>query len=369
VIVDLNRFMEREKVHWTKLESILERFERDPLLSMKVEEIEEFHYLYQRASSDLVKVSGFSADADIRRYLESLVGRAYSQVHGVRDRKGRRTPFVRWFFHTFPVAFRRHFGTFVLSLLIVMVGAGIGAVATTMDKQAKAIIMPFGHLKGDPAQRVAREEKEGARADRLAGSRSTFSASLMTHNTAVSVSVFALGFTWGIGTVLMLFYNGVILGAVALDYVVAGKTAFLLGWLLPHGVIEIPAVLIAGQAGLLVASTLFGRGQGAPLTTRFRRMGPDLVTLLMGLAFMLVWAGIMESFFSQYHEPVLPYSVKIAVGLVELAALVTYLALAGRRAPLPTERGSSVHDGSGTRRESGMAGRGSPTNGNGRTRT
>ena len=51
----------------------------------------------------------------------------------------------------------------------------------------------------------------------------------------------------------MLFYNGVILGAVAVDYVRAGETKFLLGWLMPHGVIEIPAILIAGQAGFMLA--------------------------------------------------------------------------------------------------------------------
>ena len=71
----------------------------------------------------------------------------------------------------------------------------------------------------------------------------------MTHNTQVSIFTLALGMTWGVGTIIMLFYNGVILGAVAVDYIHAGQTKFLLGWLMPHGVVEIPAILIAGQAG------------------------------------------------------------------------------------------------------------------------
>ena len=76
--------------------------------------------------------------------------------------------------------------------------------------------------------------------------------------------------TWGIGTIIVLFYNGVILGAVAVDYIRAGQTKFLLGWLLPHGVIEIPAILIAGQAGLLLAAALIGRGNRDPLRKRLR---------------------------------------------------------------------------------------------------
>ena len=62
--------------------------------------------------------------------------------------------------------------------------------------------------------------------------------------------------TWGVGTFIMLFYNGVALGAIVVDYIRDGQTKFLLGWLLPHGVVEIPAILIAGQAGLILAFAL-----------------------------------------------------------------------------------------------------------------
>jgi uncharacterized membrane protein SpoIIM required for sporulation len=71
---------------------------------------------------------------------------------------------------------------------------------------------------------------------------------------------------------IMLFYNGVILGAVSVDYIHAGQTKFLMGWLMPHGVIEIPAILIAGQAGLLLALALIGRGTRAPLAARLREI-------------------------------------------------------------------------------------------------
>ena len=82
------------------------------------------------------------------------------------------------------------------------------------------------------------------------------------------------GMTWGIGTIILLFYNGVILGVICVDYVAAGQTTFLLGWLLPHGVIEIPAILIAGQCGLVLGKALIGHGDRAPLTARLRAIGP-----------------------------------------------------------------------------------------------
>ena len=129
----------------------------------------------------------------------------------------------------------------------------------------------------------------------------------------------------------MILYNGVILGAVCLDYLRAGQGVFLAGWLLPHGSVEIPGFLLAGQAGLMLGGARDRAGAGGvPLRTRLRAVRADLVTIIGGVAVMLVWAGIIEAFFSQYHAPVLPYGVKITFGVVELVALTWFLARAGR---------------------------------------
>src|SRR6185436_8069157 len=100
------------------------------------------------------------------------------------------------------------------------------------------------------------------------------------------------------------------------DYILAGQTTFLFGWLLPHGVVEIPAILISGQAGLLLASALIGWGSRASLRQRIKSIANDLFTLIAGVGCLLVWAGIVEGFLSQYHQPVLPYWVKILFGCI-----------------------------------------------------
>ncbi|MEX2016519.1 MAG: stage II sporulation protein M, partial [Candidatus Hydrogenedentales bacterium] len=178
------------------------------------------------------------------------------------------------------------------------------------------------------SERVAWEE--GIEDDRMAGNKTTFSAMLMTNNIRVSITAMALGMTFGIGTVIVLFFNGVILGAVACDYVLDGQTVFLLGWLLPHGAVEIPAILLGGQCGFVIAGAMIGWGSSASMSTRFRRVTPDVVTLIFGVALLLVWAGIVEAFVSQYHQPVLVYGLKIAFGVTELTLLFLYLELAGR---------------------------------------
>jgi uncharacterized membrane protein SpoIIM required for sporulation len=237
---------------------------------------------------------------------------------------------LHWFFSTFPRTFRKHVRAFWICLTAMMIGGIFGGFVITVDPSSKAVLMPFSHLHGDPSERVANEES--AEADRLAGGKTSFSSYLITHNTKVSIFTFALGLTWGLGTLIMLFYNGVILGAVALDYVLAGETWFLFGWLLPHGVVEIPAIVLAGQSGLVLAGALIGWGQPVSLRTRFRKIGGDLVTLIFGIAIMLTWAGVVEAFFSQYHEPVIPYAAKIGFGALELILLIWFLTRSGRRA-------------------------------------
>ncbi|HEU6446957.1 MAG TPA: stage II sporulation protein M [Verrucomicrobiae bacterium] len=326
MIVDLQRFIANERPFWNELEKLLNRIEADPNQRMSLEQLQLFHQLYERTAADLAKITTFSSEPETRRYLESLVARAYSEIHETREKQRRIFP-LQWFLQTLPQTFRRHVRAFYLSLAITIAGCIFGGAAIAFDPASKPVLMPFSHLLQDPRKRVAEEEK--ATRDRLAGFKTTFSAELMTHNTKVSIFTLALGMTWGIGTIMMLFYNGVILGAVAVDYIRAGETKFLLGWLMPHGVIEIPAILIAGQAGLLLALALIGRGNRAPLRTRLREIAPDVTTLIFGVGCLLVWAGFIEAFLSQYHEPVVPYEAKIAFGSVELVLLILFLAKSG----------------------------------------
>jgi uncharacterized membrane protein SpoIIM required for sporulation len=336
MIINLQRFIAEERKYWTELESILDIRDRDPLRKMDLSEIKRFHYLYQRASSSLAKVAGFSSETDIRRYLESLTARAYANVHELRQQQGRFSP-LRWFFQTFPETFRKHIRAFALAFAITIFGCAIGGTAIMIDKEAKSIILPFSHLQISPSERVAQEEKTGAQKDRLKGKKASGSAFYMTHNTRVSFFTFAMGLTWGIGTVILLFYNGIILGAVTLDYILGGQATFLVGWLLPHGAVEIPAIILAGQAGLVLAGALIGWRRRITLRARLRAITPDLVTLLCGITLMLVWAGIVEASFSQYHEPVIPYAAKIIFGIIELTGLVLFFALSGR--PKDEDRG------------------------------
>jgi uncharacterized membrane protein SpoIIM required for sporulation len=329
MILDLRKFIERERPIWDELDKLLRKMENDPAAKLTLADAERAHYLYERTSSALVRIATFAAEPSLITFLQALVARAYSELNDNRARSRRFHPRT-WFFTTFPRTFRQYQRYFWFALLLTVAGALFGGSAITFDTRAKPLLLgEFPHLIGNPEDRV--HEEEHSTSSRLEGEHTTFSAYLMTHNARVALASLALGMTWAIGTIILVFYNGVILGAVVVDYVRAGQSVFLAGWLLPHGVIEIPAILIASQAGLLLGQALIGWGSDQTVGQRLRQISNPLVTLICGACLLLIWAGIIESFLSQYHAPVLPYSLKISFGVFELALLVFYLGFFGRK--------------------------------------
>jgi uncharacterized membrane protein SpoIIM required for sporulation len=334
MIVDLKRFVAQERLVWEELERTLSRLESESG-KLSLAEVQRVHYLYERTSSGFLKIKTFAAEPNLVRSLDLLLSRAYTGLQDVRSKRDGWT-FRRWLFVLFPQTFRKQFRYFLATLILTLTGAGFGALAVAVDPDAKGVIIAFPNLLQDPAKRVAEEEAKPNPA--LAHSKSNFSASLMTNNTRVSILALALGITWGIGTVMVIFYNGVMLGAIVFDYFRAGKSVFLMAWLLPHGVIEIPAILIAGQAGLLLAQALIGWNSSETLSGRFRTISGSLVTLIFGSALLLIWAGIIEAFLSQYHQPVIPYSLKIIFGVAELLLLTFFLTFSGRSGESETRK-------------------------------
>ena len=73
MILDLARFVETERPHWTALEKTLDWLDAIPSASIAIGDLERFHVLYQRASADLAKVATLASEGELRKYLEWLV--------------------------------------------------------------------------------------------------------------------------------------------------------------------------------------------------------------------------------------------------------------------------------------------------------
>ncbi len=330
MILDVERFCGEERPYWEQLDAEVGRLEQGGQPQEGVDHALRLHALYERAAADLARVRTYAADPALQEYLELLVARAHAACQPKGNARVRPLALARAFLFAFPCAFRRHLGAFLVSTGLMLAGSVIGAGLFLVDEETKPTVLPFSHLMESPSERVAREEDAQHDSSGDAMDMTMFSSVLMTNNIRVSILALAGGITCGVGTLLLLVYNGVILGVVGIDYVLDGQTLFLFAWLRPHGSVEIPSILIAGQAGLMIGGAMIGIGKGASLSARFRGIAGDLVTLIGGVAALLVWAAVIEAFLSQLHEPVVPYWLKITFGVAQLAALAWFLARSGK---------------------------------------
>ena len=335
MILDLERFQAQARPRWRDLESLLAVLEGRPDRRLKPEEAEHLQELYAQVAADLNRVTHGALAQELRQYLERLVARAYAELYYAPPMRSEIWKPRRWLriLTAFPETFRRQSRYFAMAVLITLLGCAFGGLAVRYDPASVDLLLPADYLR-NPAQRVHEEEEGKVRHLDSAQTEAAFSAQLIRHNLQVALLAAALGVTFGIGTALLLFENGVLLGAVAVHYTRQGFGLFMTAWLLPHGVFEIPSILIAGQAGFYLARLLLHRREDRNVRQSMR----EWLVLVAGLAMMLVWAGIMEAFFSQHHAPVLPYGFKVAVAAAELVLLTIYLLFIGRR-----EIGAEAH--------------------------
>jgi uncharacterized membrane protein SpoIIM required for sporulation len=151
-------------------------------------------------------------------------------------------------------------------------------------------------------------------------------SAILTNNIQVTIYTFAFGALFGVGTLFYLAYNGAnIASVVALTYG-AGFGNDLVTFMVGHGVIELTCIFIAGGAGLLIGSALVMPGD-LSRADALKSRGKDAVRLMMGVALLLVLAGIIEGFISP--APIRP-AIKFSIAAITGLALYSYLLVAGR---------------------------------------
>ncbi len=323
---DVNRFISEREPAWKRLEHLLVQVERRGLPSLRLSGAREFGQLYRAVSSDLIRARTELVNATVVDYLNDIVARSYALVHASSRKQDRR---IRQFFLVqFPRELRREWRVVALAAAIMFTGAAVGAVFVASDPHSLGALIPDGHQQYTPEERVSHEE-HGERT-KTGDESVAFSGWLFTHNIQVSFLVFALGITFGVGTLGLLFYNGVPLGALAMQYHASGKGLFFWAWILPHGVAELTEVCIAGGAGFIIARGLWLPGRRSRRDALVQEAKRAAALVLGGMP-ILVLAGMIEGTISQMHEPILPYPAKLVFAALVATGLSTFLYRAGRR--------------------------------------
>lgn len=318
-------FRRERVVQWIELEDLIDRIERKGFNSLPSGSIQRLPALYRAAVSSLSVARSISLDRNMLEYLESLVARAFVCVYGVKPRTG---GVIREFFsHSFPAAVR-HCGAGVLAAIGLIV-AGIVVGLVSYDPVNYAAIMPDGMAQG----RTPLSSTDDLREILYSGDESgdselgLFSTRLFTHNAQIGFFSFAIGFALGLPTIILLFYNGLVLGAMAGLYASRGLGADFWSWVLPHGVTELLAVCLCGGAGLQIALAIIRPGRHARIHN-LARTGRQAALVVLGAALLFLAAGTIEGYFRQLVQDV---PTRFLVAGASFLFWTAYLVLRGLR--------------------------------------
>lgn len=332
--MDVDRFIATNEASWKRLEALTRLRRR----SLRPAQIDELVLLYQRTSAHLSAARTERVDPALVARLTRLVAAAAGLLYSARGRPW--TGFTRFFVTTFPAAVwqARRFVAVSAALLLVP-AIVLGAWLASSDEALRA--------SGPDAVREAyvQEDFEAYYSSAPAGQ---FATQVTVNNIQVSILAFAAGALLCVVTAYLLVSNGARVGVAAGMFAAAGQQAKFYGLILPHGVLELSAVAVAGAAGLSIGWAIVAPGdrrRGAAVADQGRRAA----AIVLGLMLAFIVAGTIEAFVTPSG---LPTAARVGVGLAAGAAFWTYIVVLGRRA---AEQGYTGAIGEHARRTSAIA--------------
>lgn len=288
-----DRFRLEREGDWRRLEDIVVSMEKGGLRRIDDDDLLALPTLYRTAASSLSVARETSLDAATLSYLESLVQRAWFQVYG--PRKG----FFGWLrefiFGGWSRAVREIWLDICIALFAMVAGAVVGWVLVARDSDWYFRLVPAG-LADTRAPGASREELLSTLdVEQGTGGLSTFAAFLFSNNAGVCILAFALGFAFGIPSLMLLIHNMAMLGAMLWLFAEAGLITEFSAWLSVHGTTELFGILLAGAAGLHIGRSMAFPGERSVLEAA-AISGRRSAVVMVGVVIMMVVAALLEAF-------------------------------------------------------------------------
>jgi uncharacterized membrane protein SpoIIM required for sporulation len=309
-------FEQQHDAVWQKIEASLEKPAQGDNSKILAE-----HYMLLCQHLALAKERLY--DAALVERLNNLVLGVYRELY--RYRAETRLNFYAFFKRDFPLAIYRHRYFILVSFLVMVLPGLIAGTWTYLDEDAVYSVLDASQVR--EVERMYDPEARKLGREREADTDIFMFGFYIKNNISVAFRCFAGGMVIGIGTLLVLFFNGMFMGSIAghltrLDYVDTFYP-FVVG----HGSFELTAIVFSGAAGLRLGYAILHPGQSSRLDS-LRNAGRDVVPMLYGIVLMLVIAAFLEAFWSSSTS--LTIEVKYSVGAV-LWALVLLYSFSGRR--------------------------------------
>ncbi len=327
------RFLETRVPVWDRVEALLHKARRGQLSQLTDVEVQELTRLYPAVAVDTARAKMLDLSPATQRRVNELAIAVHGHLY--RRRRTRAVAAVWRFFRTdYPRLLRSQWAYLVLSTAILLTGS-LGAYASVRLRPATAYLLVPGQLDL-PDEDLGTTERDISERFRQMPN-APMAAGIMTNNISVAFMAFAFGITAGVGTCLLILYNAMMLGGITGHFAHHQLAYEFCAFIVPHGVLEILAILIAAAAGLRLGLSLAIPGamtRGASL----RHGARCSLLMVLGTTPMFIVAGIVEGFVTPSYCPAV---LKILIGIGLGVAAVGYLLLVGRGPSPPVAPGAA----------------------------
>lgn len=311
--MNIKRWIARREPSWQQLETLLKQAEQRGLKSMGVTQIKQVASLYRSVAADLARAQTTQVSQTLIQDLQRLTARAYSQIYQGSRRQDWQAvmDFYRW---GLPRVIQQTSGYIALATAIFLLAGMIAWWYSWQDPSFMGLLLPETLIS---KVRDRGELWMGS----IVGIEPLASSQIMVNNLSVSFAAIAGGMTFGIYTVYLLFLNGLNIGAVA-TLVGQNHLAYpFWAFVFPHGALELPAIFLAGGAGLLIGRALLFPGRYQRWDA-LKLYGKQAAQLTYGVIPLLIIAGVIEGFFSP--SPIVPSPLKYLLGISLFSGLALY---------------------------------------------
>ncbi|KRF19475.1 stage II sporulation protein M [Paenibacillus sp. Soil787] len=307
--MNISRFIREHKSQWTELEQLLIQLNKRKS-SLQASHVNRFTELYKVASAHLATLQTHMPADETTLYLNHLVSQAHNAMYKENNKSSKQMK--EFFLHYFPSLIRARSVFVGFALFLFLLGGLLGFLSVWNDPLNLSMIMP-----GAMADSFDPSKTAGPRGDLHSPLVST---AIMTNNIRVAVLAFISGVTLGIGTIYLMISNGLIVGALAAVFMKSGKSYVFWAYILPHGIIELTAIFIAGGAGLYMGYRFFVPGP-YPHKLRFLESAKESALLLIGTIPLFIIAGIIEGYIT---PSTMSLEIKYLIAGVTLLLLALY---------------------------------------------
>lgn len=302
-------FLKNNKTRWLSAESFLKKpnqINPDDLAKLFIE-----------ISDDLAYSQTYFPKSKTTKYLNQLTFQLHQAIYQ-RKRNKKHSPF-NFFSYTYPLLLFKNRYKILYSLSFFLLAAFIGVLSTANDESFVRYVLGDGYVN------MTLENIEKGEPLAVYGDEDPVSMFFMIawNNIKVSLSVFAAGILLSVGTVFIVFKNGLMVGVFQYFFHQQGLLFESASGIWMHGTVEIFSIIIAGASGLTIGNSILFPGTYSRLHS-LRKGALEGVKMVLGLIPFFFFAAFIESFFTRYSGVSIYFSMTV-IGISVLLILAYFI--------------------------------------------